>query len=59
MHLAHHSYNITGFQLPDAETSRPLIYARALLLILTIATGNFPAVVIRNHLREKYKRLES
>ncbi|WP_330924569.1 phosphate ABC transporter permease PstA [Candidatus Sororendozoicomonas aggregata] len=58
MHLAYHIYDF-GFQSPDVETSRSLVYATALLLILIIVTLNFSAVVLRNHLREKYKRLES
>ena len=38
---------------------RPLVYATALLLVLVIATLNLSAVWIRNHLREKYKALDS
>ena len=35
------------------------MYATALLLVLVIATLNLSAVWIRNHLREKYKALDS
>ena len=43
----------------NVEAARPLVYATALLLVLVIATLNLSAVYIRNHLREKYKALDS
>ncbi len=57
MHLGFHIYDV-GFQSPNVEAARPLVYATALLLVLVIALLNFSAVYIRNHLREKYKALE-
>ncbi|MCJ8169473.1 phosphate ABC transporter permease PstA [Atopomonas sediminilitoris] len=57
MHLGFHIYDV-GFQSPNVEAARPLVYATALLLVIVIATLNFSAVAIRNHLREKYKALE-
>lgn len=57
MHLGFHIYDV-GFQSPNVEAARPLVYATALLLVLVIATLNMSAVYIRNHLREKYKALE-
>jgi phosphate transport system permease protein len=57
MHLGFHIYDV-GFQSPNVEAARPLVYATALLLVLVIATLNLSAVVIRNHLREKYKALD-
>ncbi|MFP3336127.1 ABC transporter permease, partial [Pseudomonas sp. SIMBA_064] len=44
---------------PNVEAARPLVYATALLLVLVIASLNLSAVWIRNHLREKYKALDS
>ena len=58
MHLGFHIYDV-GFQSPNVEAARPLVYATALLLVLVIATLNLSAVWIRNHLREKYKALDS
>ncbi|MDL5599231.1 phosphate ABC transporter permease PstA [Bacillus subtilis] len=58
MHLGFHIYDV-GFQSPNVEAARPLVYATALLLVLVIALLNFSAVAIRNHLREKYKALEN
>ncbi|MDP5055725.1 MAG: phosphate ABC transporter permease PstA [Marinomonas hwangdonensis] len=57
MHLGFHIYDV-GFQSPNVEAARPLVYATALLLVIVIALLNFSAVTIRNHLREKYKSLE-
>jgi len=57
MHLGFHIYDV-GFQSPNVEAARPLVYATALLLVVVIATLNLAAVAIRNSLREKYKSLE-
>jgi phosphate transport system permease protein len=57
MHLGFHIYDV-GFQSPNVEAARPLVYATALLLVLVIATLNLSAVYLRNHLREKYKALD-
>ncbi|AYC34898.1 phosphate ABC transporter permease PstA [Pseudomonas cavernae] len=58
MHLGFHIYDV-GFQSPNVEAARPLVYATALLLVLVIAVLNLSAVAIRNHLREKYKALDN
>ncbi|MBV1881529.1 MAG: phosphate ABC transporter permease PstA [Pseudomonadales bacterium] len=58
MHLGFHIYDV-GFQSPNVEAARPLVYATSFLLVVIIAVLNFSAVTMRNHLREKYKLLES
>ena len=58
MHLGFHIYDV-GFQSPNVEAARPLVYATALLLIVIIMVLNLAAVALRNSLREKYKSLES
>ena len=58
MHLGFHIYDV-GFQSPNVEAARPLVYATALLLVVVIAVLNLSAVAIRNQLREKYKSLEA
>ena len=58
MHLGFHIYDV-GFQSPNVEAARPLVYATALLLVLVIVALNLTAIFIRNHLREKYRNLES
>jgi len=57
MHLGFHIYDV-GFQSPNVEAARPLVYATSLLLVAVIALLNLSAVAIRNRLREKYKALE-
>ena len=57
MHLGFHIYDV-GFQSPNVEAARPLVYATALLLVMVIVVLNLAAVRIRNHLREKYRALE-
>jgi phosphate transport system permease protein len=58
MHLGFHIYDV-GFQSPNVEAARPLVYATAFLLVSIIAVLNLSAVILRNRLREKYKNLES
>lgn len=57
MHLGFHIYDV-GFQSPNVEAARPLVYATALLLVTIIVALNMTAVSIRNKLRERYKMLE-
>lgn len=57
MHLGFHIYDV-GFQSPNVEAARPLVYATAMLLITIIVALNMTAVSIRNKLRERYKMLE-
>ncbi|MGH8598119.1 MAG: phosphate ABC transporter permease PstA, partial [Gammaproteobacteria bacterium] len=53
MHLGFHIYDV-GFQSPNVEAARPLVYATALLLVVIIMSLNLAAIQIRNRLREKY-----
>lgn len=57
MHLGFHIYDV-GFQSPNVEAARPLVYATAFLLVVVIVVLNFAAIKIRNRLREKYRALE-
>lgn len=54
MHLGFHIYDV-GFQSPNVEAARPLVYATALTLVLLIVVLNLTAIKIRNSLREKYR----
>lgn len=58
MHLGFHIYDV-GFQSPNVEAARPLVYATALLLVLVIVFLNLAAIAIRNRLRERYQALEA
>ncbi|NRA84963.1 MAG: phosphate ABC transporter permease PstA, partial [Gammaproteobacteria bacterium] len=57
MHLGFHIYDV-GFQSPNVEAARPLVFATAFLLVTVIISLNISAIGIRNHLREKYRSLE-
>ena len=57
MHLGFHIYDV-GFQSPNVEAARPLVYATALILVVVIVLLNLSAIYIRNHLREKYRTME-
>jgi phosphate transport system permease protein len=57
MHLGFHIYDV-GFQSPNVEAARPLVYATALILVVVIILLNLSAIYIRNHLREKYRTME-
>jgi phosphate transport system permease protein len=54
MHLGFHIFDV-GFQSPNVEAARPLVYATALILIILIIALNITAIKIRNNLREKYR----
>lgn len=57
MHLGFHIYDV-GFQSPNVEAARPLVYATALLLVVIIVVLNLFAIRLRNRLRERMKGLE-
>jgi len=53
MHLGFHIYDI-GFQSPNVEATKPLVFATALLLVGIVVLMNLLAIGIRNRLRERY-----
>jgi phosphate transport system permease protein len=53
MHLGFHIYDL-GFQSPDAEAAKPMVYATALLLIVVVVTLNLAAILIRNRLKKRF-----
>jgi phosphate transport system permease protein len=54
MHLGFHIYDL-GFQSPDSEAAKPMVFATTFLLILLVVCLNLGAILIRNHLRKKYR----
>lgn len=58
MHLGFHIYDV-GFQSPNVEAARPIVFATSLLLVIVIVGLNLTAITIRNRLREKYHTLEN
>ena len=53
MHLGFHIYDL-GFQSPDAEAAKPMVFATTLLLIALVVVLNLGAIVIRERLRRRY-----
>ena len=53
MHLGFHIYDL-GFQSPNSEAAKPMVFMTAFLLILIVIILNITAIVIRNRLRKKY-----
>jgi phosphate transport system permease protein len=58
MHLGFHIYDV-GFQSPNVEAARPLVYSTALLLVLIIVILNLTAIMLRNRLEDRYRGVES
>ena len=54
MHLGFHIYDV-GFQSPNVDAARPLVFATALLLVLIIVLLNLAAIMMRNRLETKFK----
>ena len=57
MHLGFHIYDV-GFQSPNVEAARPLVFATSLLLVIIIIVLNLFAIRLRNRLRERMRGLE-
>ena len=53
MHLGFHIYDV-GFQSPNVDAARPMVFTTALLLLMVVLAMNLTAILIRNRLRKKY-----
>jgi phosphate transport system permease protein len=58
MHLGFSVYD-SALASPDALRGVPRAYACALLLVMVVIALNLVAIVLRNRLRERYRRLET
>ena len=54
MHLGFHIFDL-GFQSPDSEAAKPMVFATTLLLIFLVVVLNLAAIQIRTRLRRKYQ----
>jgi len=54
MHLGFHIYDV-GFQSPNVEASKAMVYMTTLLLLAIIVCLNLAAMVIRGRLREQFR----
>lgn len=53
MHLGFHIFDL-GFQSPDAEAARSMVYTTTLLLILIVVALNLSAIWVRSRLRRAF-----
>ena len=53
MHLGFHIYDV-GFQAPNVDAARPMVFTTTMLLVLIILVLNLTAIVLRTRLRKKY-----
>jgi phosphate transport system permease protein len=53
MHLGFHIYDV-GFQSPNVDAARPMVFTTAMLLLLIVVVLNLTAITLRNRLRKKY-----
>ncbi len=53
MHMGFHIFDL-GFQSPDSEAAKPIVFATTFLLILLVVVLNLGAIYIRSRLRRKY-----
>ena len=54
MHLGFHIYDV-GFQSPNVEAAKPMVYTTTILLLLIVVLLNLTAIMVRNRLRRKYQ----
>lgn len=54
MHLGFHIYDV-GFQSPNVEAAKPMVFTTALLLLVVVALLNIVAIYIRDRLRKKFQ----
>ena len=53
MHLGFHIYDL-GFQSPDSDAAKPMVFATTLFLIALVVLLNLGAIIVRERLRKKY-----
>lgn len=53
MHLGFHIYDL-GFQSPDSEAARPMVFATTLILVLIVVILNLTAIIARERLRRRH-----
>jgi phosphate transport system permease protein len=53
MHLGFHIYDI-GFQSPNVEAAKPMVFVTTLLLLAIVITMTSSAVMLRNRMKKKF-----
>jgi len=54
MHLGFHIYDV-GFQSPNVEAAKPMVFTTTLLLLVVVIALNLAAILIRDRLRKKFR----
>lgn len=54
MHLGFHIYDV-GFQSPNVEAAKPMVYMTTIFLLLIVVLLNLTAIVVRNRLRRRFQ----
>lgn len=54
MHLGFHIYDV-GFQSPNAEAAKPMVYITTMLLVLIVLMLSLSAIFLRNSMRKRYQ----
>jgi phosphate transport system permease protein len=54
MHLGFHIYDV-GFQSPNVEAAKPMVFTTTLLLLCVVVALNLAAILIRDRIRKKYR----
>jgi len=54
MHLGFHIFDV-GFQSPNVEAAKPMVYVTTLILVMVVILLNLTAIAIRNRMKKKYK----
>ena len=54
MHLGFHIYDV-GFQSPNVEAAKPMVYITTLLLVVIVMVLSLTAVVLRNQMRKRFQ----
>jgi len=54
MHLGFHIYDV-GFQSPNVEAAKPMVYMTTIFLLLIVILLNLTAIIVRNRLRRRFQ----
>ena len=54
MHLGFHIYDV-GFQSPNVDAARPMVFTTTILLIVIVVALNLTAIIVRSRLRRKLR----
>ena len=53
MHLGFHIYDV-GFQSPNVEAAKPMVYVTTIILVLVVILLNLAAIALRSRMRRRY-----